>query len=626
MIVLLLLIPLLILIAIIIGLTFYLKKRKSNKTIDCDELKSVDNVSMSQIEHLNLAYDENEAGNIYQNTASLAKDNILLYIERNKMEEEPFANEFSRLPQGLIYSHDAGILEENTKKNRYKTLVPYDFSRVVLLPDETSTSDYINASYITEEKKYIATQGPITGTTNDFWKMIWQEKCNTIIMLTDLIENCKLKCVQYWPDLNHTETYGKFKIHCVQEKKYMIYTYRLLSITKASNLSQEERFIDHFQCTAWPDHDVPQDPIYFIEFRNKIRHMKSSKPPYVVHCSAGVGRTGTYIALDILLKNLWKNSTLDVFSCVNELRQQRTLMVHRRTQYQFIYDVLAEDLLTGFSEVTTEFIPKEFRRMLRREEDEKSPLLEQYEKLLLPLGEPSNNLSDQKESIYKNVGKNNGGDNADDEFLQTSYLDGFTMTNEIILTTQPTEKLTEEFWNIVYQKRCTAIIMFEDLFNVVSAYWPDEQKSPKHYGNIIVELMYLNETETSFQRQFKVSSTEKVTIGSVMVNHFQSKIWLNSPPPSQTEIIELIQTVSGYIKPQKQIIVHCQDNFSKSGLFSVLYVMIQGLKIDPYISILRLVRRMKKKNAEIVVDYRSYEYCWMVANVFLGELSIYSNI
>ncbi|CAE1260839.1 unnamed protein product [Acanthosepion pharaonis] len=173
-----------------------------------------------------------QAENVYQNVVVLTKDNFLSYVQQKKMEEDPFSDDFLNLDKHAEYSCETGKLSENIRKNRYKTLLPYDYSRVVLHSDGTSSADYINASYINVGDNYIATQGPLEGTIEDFWKMIWQEKCNTIVMLTEIMENGKLKCCVYWPKLNEIENHGKFQIQCVQEKHSMVYIYRILAIKK----------------------------------------------------------------------------------------------------------------------------------------------------------------------------------------------------------------------------------------------------------------------------------------------------------------------------------------------------------------------------------------------------------
>ncbi|XP_076643633.1 tyrosine-protein phosphatase 10D-like isoform X2 [Halictus rubicundus] len=236
-------------------------------------------------------------------------------------------------------------LQANKKKNRYSDILPYDFSRVKLhVIDNDPNTDYINASFIrgyTGEDEYIACQGPKEETTFDFWRMVEQYNINIIIMLTQLVEKGKEKCYQYFPTIRETFKYEDVTIKCISELDYRSYTQRTLVLQKEN----KKRHIIHLHFKDWPDHDVPEDFDPMIHFCQVIRrNLLANKGYIVIHCSAGIGRTGTLIAVDILLQHLRDNRKLDVFGTVYRLRHHRINMVQKESQYAYIYNCIKQVL------------------------------------------------------------------------------------------------------------------------------------------------------------------------------------------------------------------------------------------------------------------------------------------
>ncbi|XP_008546122.1 receptor-type tyrosine-protein phosphatase beta isoform X1 [Microplitis demolitor] len=258
------------------------------------------------------------------------------------------SNEFQLLQTlslDLQMPTNAGCLHANRKKNRYTDILPYDFSRVKLeIIDNDPNSDYINASFIkgfSNEEEYIACQAPKEETTYDFWRMVEQYNIKLIVMLTLLIEKNKEKCYQYFPTIRETFTYENMSIRCSMEFDYRSYTQRTLVLQKGD----EKRVLNHLQFKDWPDHDAPEDFDAVINFCQIMRrNINSNRNLVVIHCSSGIGRTGTLIAIDIILQHLKDNRKLDVFGTVYRLRQQRINMVQRESQYTFIYNCIKQVL------------------------------------------------------------------------------------------------------------------------------------------------------------------------------------------------------------------------------------------------------------------------------------------
>uniref|UniRef100_UPI00358F9DC4 receptor-type tyrosine-protein phosphatase O-like isoform X2 n=1 Tax=Myxine glutinosa TaxID=7769 RepID=UPI00358F9DC4 len=240
----------------------------------------------------------------------------------------------------------AGNQPENKCKNRYFNILPYDSNHVKLLADSPTESDYINASYVKGKSganHYIATQGPLPCTQAHFWQMVWEQQVSIIIMLTKCKEKLKVKCEPYWPEGKAMEKYGDFVVTLLSEMQQSNWIVRSFII---SNVDEGEREVRHFQYMAWPDKGTPINShmsglVKFLQ-QTRLAAQRSNKP-ILVHCSAGVGRTGTFIALDHVLSDLESgNNNLDFMALVAELRRYRTGMVQTEEQYAFIHTCTLE--------------------------------------------------------------------------------------------------------------------------------------------------------------------------------------------------------------------------------------------------------------------------------------------
>ncbi|MEE6462856.1 hypothetical protein FKM82_001739 [Ascaphus truei] len=248
----------------------------------------------------------------------------------NKM----FREEFNALPACPIQATcEAASKEENKEKNRYVNILPYDHSRLHLAPIEgVPDSDYINASFINgyqEKNKFVAAQGPKEETVNDYWRMIWEQNTATIVMVTNLKERKECKCAQYWPDQG-CWTYGNIRVSVEDMTVLVDYTVRKFCIQQVGDVTNKkpQRLVTQFHFTSWPDFGVPFTPIGMLKFLKKV---KTCNPQYagaiVVHCSAGVGRTGTFVVIDAMLDMMNSEKKVDVYGFVSRIRAQRCQMV-----------------------------------------------------------------------------------------------------------------------------------------------------------------------------------------------------------------------------------------------------------------------------------------------------------
>ncbi|ELW70562.1 Band 4.1-like protein 4B [Tupaia chinensis] len=226
-------------------------------------------------------------------------------------------------------------LPQNLDKNRYKDVLPYDTTRVLLQGNE----DYINASYVNISlpykslarwnanlvNKYIAAQGPLPHTCTQFWQVVWDQKLSLIVMLTTLTERGRTKCHQYWPDPPDVMDHGSFHIRCQSEDCTIAYVSREMLVTNTE--TGEEHTVTHLQYVAWPDHGVPDDSSDFLEFVNYVRSLRVHGEPVLVHCSAGIGRTGVLVTMETAMCSIERNLPVYPLDIVRKMRDQRAMMV-----------------------------------------------------------------------------------------------------------------------------------------------------------------------------------------------------------------------------------------------------------------------------------------------------------
>jgi len=269
-----------------------------------------------------------------------------------------------------VYRKNPGLaitdshLPQNANKNRYKDISPYNCTRVVLA--DCPGGDYINANYVDMDisntdivNKYIATQGPLSHTCMEFWYMVWEQECDLLIMLTTVVERGRTKCHKYWPNLDSTVMYGSISVTCTREESRDNFAYRDFTLIHA-DLPEDGRVVTQMQYLSWPDHGTPDDSTQFVEFVEQVREMRcrsENKYPVLVHCSAGIGRTGVLILMETALCLVEQDQPVYPLHLTKTMRDQRPAMIQTPSQYRFVCEAITNVYKTGrvqpLSEVTT---------------------------------------------------------------------------------------------------------------------------------------------------------------------------------------------------------------------------------------------------------------------------------
>uniref|UniRef100_A0A3P9P5G3 Tyrosine-protein phosphatase non-receptor type n=1 Tax=Poecilia reticulata TaxID=8081 RepID=A0A3P9P5G3_POERE len=279
--------------------------------------------------------------------------------------------------QAIEYPYKVAKLPMNRNLNRYRDVSPYDHSRVKL---ENADNDYINASLVAvkeAERAYILTQGPLRNTCGHFWLMVWQQCSKAVIMLNRVIEKGSEKCAQYWPtseELQMSFTDTGFVVRLLSEEDQSHYTIRVLELENTK--TGESREIYHFHYTTWPDFGVPESPASFLNFLFKVRESGSLGPEYgpsVVHCSAGIGRSGTFALVDtclVLMDRSKSSSSVDIQKVLLDMREYRMGLIQTPDQLRFSYMSIIEGaklILTYSSQLSSNILsPTELSALLRK--------------------------------------------------------------------------------------------------------------------------------------------------------------------------------------------------------------------------------------------------------------------
>nr|XP_020446894.1 receptor-type tyrosine-protein phosphatase F isoform X5 [Monopterus albus] len=567
------------------------------------------------------------------------------HIERLKANDGLcFSQEYESIDPGQQFTWENSNMEVNKPKNRYANVIAYDHSRVVLTSvDAVPGSDYINANYIDGYRKqnaYIATQGPLPETLSDFWRMVWEQRSNTIVMMTRLEEKSRVKCDQYWPSRG-TETYGMIQVTMLDTVELATYSVRTFALYK--NGSSEKREVRQFQFMAWPDHGVPEYPTPILAF---LRRVKACNPPdagpMVVHCSAGVGRTGCFIVIDAMLERMKHEKSVDIYGHVTCMRAQRNYMVQTEDQYIFIHEALLEAATCGNTEVPARNLYAHIQKLTQPPPGETVTSMElEFKRLAnskahtsrfisanLPCNKFKNRLVNIMpfESTRVCLQPIRGVEGSD--YINASCIDGYRQQTAYLATQGPLAETTEDFWRMLWEHNSTIVVMLTKLREMgrekCHQYWPAERSA--RYQYFVVDPMAEYNMPQYILREFKVTDARDGQ--SRTIRQFQFTDWPEQGVPKTGEgFIDFIGQVH---KTKEQfgqdgpITVHCSAGVGRTGVFITLSIVLERMRYEGVVDLFQTVKTLRTQRPAMVQTEDQYQLCYRAALEYLGSFDHYA--
>uniref|UniRef100_A0A8C2H314 protein-tyrosine-phosphatase n=1 Tax=Cyprinus carpio TaxID=7962 RepID=A0A8C2H314_CYPCA len=473
-------------------------------------------------------------------------------------------------------------------------------------------SDYINANYID-----VSQQSHAQETVYDFWRMVWQENCFSIVMITKLVEVGRVKCCKYWPD--ESEMYGDIKITLLKTETLAEYTVRTFALERRGYSAKHE--VCQFHFTSWPEHGVPYHATGLLAF---IRRVKSSTPldagPVVVHCSVGAGRTGCYIVLDVMLDMAECEGVVDIYNCVKTLCSRRINMIQTEEQYIFIHDAILEACLCGETAIPVNEFALAYKEMLRVDsQSNSSQLREEFQTLnsvtphldveecsiaLLPRNREKNRSMDVLPPdralafLVTTEGESNN-------YINAALMDSFHRPAAFIVTPHPLPGTTSDFWRLVFDYGCTSVVMLNQLNQSNSPcvqYWPEP--GLQQYGPMQVEFLSMSADEDIITRLFRVKNVTRLQEGQLVVCQFQFLRWsaYRDVPDSKKAFLNLLASVQKWQREcgEGRTVVHCLNGGGRSGTYCASNILMEMIQYQNMVDVFYAVKTLRNAKPNMV--------------------------
>ncbi|CDQ64932.1 unnamed protein product [Oncorhynchus mykiss] len=517
----------------------------------------------------------------------------------------------------------------------------------------------------------------------DFWRMVWQENCFSIVMITKLVEVGRMKCCKYWPE--DSELYGDIKITLLKTETLAEYTVRTFAMERRGYPAKHE--VCQFHFTSWPEHGVPYHATGLLAF---LRRVKASTPPdagpVVVHCSMGAGRTGCYIVLDVMLDMAECEGVVDIYNCVKTLCSRRINMIQTEEQYVFIHDAILEACLCGETAIPVIEFALTYKEMLRVDsQSNTSQLREEFQTLnsvtphldveecsvsLLPRNREKNRSMDVLPPdralafLVTTEGVAEG-----NSYINAALTDSFHRPAAFVVTPHPLPGTTADFWRLVYDYGCTSVVMLNQI-NQSNSAWvrrgepppaspschsavtsvralspsvsppvsPTDggggggscQTNPTAFSQDPTDLTNQNCPASGTGREDDAQFPSKLQEGQLVVRHFQFLRWspYRDVPDSKKAFLSLLAQVHNWQREcgEGRTIVHCLNGGGRSGTFCACTMLLEMIRHHSVVDVFYAAKTLRNSKPNMVETMEQYRFCYDLALEYLDALDCLSEI
>ena len=445
-------------------------------------------------------------------------------------------------------------------------------------------------------------------------------------MVTNLVEKGKVKCQKYWP-VTEAELFGSLTVNPIEEWELTDYTIRKFQLQQNNN-SELTRDVTQFHYTAWPDHGVPAHSSQLLAFIRRVKnYFRVATGKILVHCSAGVGRTGTFIALDALLDQTQVEEVVDIYKFVSHIRTQRCSMVQTEAQYTFIYEAILEASICGDTQIPVpdyleklqlleenvedNFLSKEFQNLSTVSVDEKETCVNG----LMP--------ENRKKNRYNSILPYDGNrvklwpypNEKGSDYINASFIDGYRSREIFIATQAPMKESVEDFWRMIWEYECYVLIMLlneqeDDKFQFLQ-YWPSRGEEYIIFGLLMIEVESEQELNSYVQRTLKCTNTKSGEVRKIYHMNFVG--WDDhSVPMSPLSLLNFIKEV---VRLEQRTgngltLVHCSDGSGRVGTFATIYIAVERMKLESIVDVFGIVRNLRTQRIGMVENLQQYKFCY----------------